>query len=45
MLSEKPPTLSLAEYDEIAAHEGDNGPSSPTSSSTASARPPSASGS
>lgn len=26
VLSEKPPTLSLAEYDEIAAHEGENGP-------------------
>ncbi|GAA4188264.1 Gfo/Idh/MocA family oxidoreductase [Microbacterium oryzae] len=26
VLSEKPPTLSLADYDEIAAHEGENGP-------------------
>lgn len=26
VISEKPPTLSLADYDEIAAHEGENGP-------------------
>ncbi|MGO3554976.1 MAG: Gfo/Idh/MocA family protein [Microbacterium gubbeenense] len=26
VISEKPPTLSLAEYDEIAEHEGENGP-------------------
>jgi len=26
VISEKPPTLSIAEYDEIAAHEGENGP-------------------